>query len=62
MKSTELAQRYVEFMSLSIEFTHLWNDLGFSLYTVLSVCHMVATLDEWKKSKMGLSTDLVYCH
>ena len=39
----------------------LWNDLGFSLYTVPSVCHVVATSDDRKKSKMGVSADLV-CH
>ena len=36
---------------------NLWNDLGFSLYVALSVCHVVAISDERKKSKMGVSTD-----
>jgi len=35
----------------------LWNNLGFSLYAASSVCHMVATLDDGKKSKVGVSTD-----
>jgi len=35
----------------------LWNDLGFSLCTVPSVCCMVATLDVRKKSKMGVSAE-----
>ena len=35
----------------------LWNDLGFSLCAVPSVCHMITTLDKRKKSKMGVSTD-----
>ena len=35
----------------------LWNDLGFSLYAVLSVCHMVTTSDNEKKSEMGVSAD-----
>jgi len=35
----------------------LWNDLGFSLYTVLSVCHMVTTSDDGKKSEMEVSAD-----
>jgi len=35
----------------------LKNNLGFSLYAVLSICHMVATSDNGKKSKMGVSTD-----
>ena len=39
----------------------LWNDLGFSLCAVLPVCHVVATSDNRKKSKMGVSADLV-CH
>jgi len=35
----------------------LWNNLGFSLYVVPSVCHMVATSDDRKKSKMEVSAD-----
>ena len=35
----------------------LWNDLGFSLCVALSVCHMVATSDDKKKSEMGVSAD-----
>ena len=35
----------------------LWNDLGFSLYAVPSVCCMVATLDNRKKSEMEVSAD-----
>ena len=35
----------------------LWNDLGFSLCAALSVCCIVATSDDGKKSKMGVSTD-----
>ena len=38
----------------------LWNDLGFSLCAVPSVCHMVATSDDREKSEMGVSADLVY--
>ena len=36
---------------------NLWNDLGFSLCTVSSVCHVVTTLDEWIKSEIEVSTD-----
>ena len=43
----ELAQRYI----------NLYNNLGFSLYTTSSVCYIVVTSDEKKKSKMGMSTD-----
>ena len=35
----------------------LWNDLGSSLYAALSVYHMVATLDNRKKSEMGMNAD-----
>ena len=35
----------------------LWNDLGFSLYAMPSVYHMVTTSDDRKKSKIGVSTD-----
>ena len=35
----------------------LLNDLGFSLYAVPSVCHVVATSDGRKKSEMEVSTD-----
>ena len=38
-KSAEWTRRWVD----------LWNDLGFSLCAVLSVCHMVATSDEGEK-------------
>jgi len=35
----------------------LKNNLGFSLYTVLSDCYIVTTLDERKKSEMKVSTN-----
>jgi len=35
----------------------LWNDLGFSLCAAPSVCPMVATSDDGKKSKMGVSAN-----
>ena len=35
----------------------LWNNLGFSLYAVPSVCHMIATSDDGEKSKMEVSAD-----
>jgi len=35
----------------------LWNNLGFSLCAALFVCHMVATLDDRKKSEMEVSAD-----
>ena len=39
----------------------LWNDLGFSLFTMPSVCCMVATSDDREKSEMEVSPNLVYC-
>ena len=39
----------------------LWNDLGFSLCAVPSVCCIVTTSDNRKKSEMRVSADLV-CH
>jgi len=46
-KSAEWTRRWAD----------LWNDLGFSLCAVPSVCHVVATLDEWEKVRVGVSTD-----
>ena len=37
--------------------TNLWNDLGSSLYAMPSICHMVAILEERKKSEIKVSTD-----
>ena len=34
-----------------------WNDLGFSLCAVLSVCYMVTTSDNGKKSEMEVSAN-----
>jgi len=33
----------------------LWNNLGFSLCAVPSVCRVVATSDDGEKSEMGVS-------
>ena len=52
-----LAQRCIECVNSVLDDTNLQNDLGFSLYTMLSVCHMVTTLDKWMKSKMEVSAD-----
>ena len=38
-------------------YADLWNNLGFSLYAILSVCHMVAIFNRRKKFKMEVSTD-----
>ena len=35
----------------------LWNDLGFSLCAVPSVCHMVTTSDDRKKSEVRVSAN-----
>jgi len=34
------------------------NDLGFSLYAVLSVCCVVVTSDEWMKFEIKVSLDV----
>ena len=39
----------------------LWNNLGFSLCAMLSVCYMVATSDGREKSEIEVSANLV-CH
>jgi len=46
-KSAEWTQRWVD----------LWNDLSFSLCAAPSVCHMVTTSDDRKKSEMRVSAD-----
>ena len=43
----ELAQRYM----------NLWNNLSFSLCAMLSVCYVVTSSDERKKSEIEVSTD-----
>jgi len=40
----------------------LWNDLGFSLCAMPSVCCVVIISDNSKKSEMRLSANLVCCH
>jgi len=35
----------------------LWNNLGFSLCVAPSVCYVVATSDDGKKSKIEVSAD-----
>jgi len=34
------------------------NNLGFSLYAVLFVCHIAITSDKWMKFKIEVSTDI----
>ena len=53
----ELTWRCVECVSSVLDDVKLWNNLGFSLCAILSVCYIVATLDKWIKSKMGVSAD-----
>ena len=40
---------------------NLWNDLGFNLCVTPFIYYMVVTSDEWIKSKMRVSANLV-CH
>ena len=46
-KSVEWTQRWAD----------LWNDLGFSLCAMLSICYVVATSDNKKKSEMEVSAN-----
>ena len=41
---------------------NLWNDLDFSLCTMPSVCHIVATSDDKEKSEIEVGADLVCCY
>ena len=62
-RSIELVTLYqIRFiLEVKVHKMDLWNNLGFSLCAVLSVCCMVATSDGRKKSKMEVSADLVCC-
>ena len=46
-KSVEWTQRWV----------NLWNDLGFSLCAMPSICHIVVTLDKGERVRVEISTD-----
>jgi len=47
----------VECVDFVLGNVNIWNDLGFSLYVMLSVCYVVVNSDEWMKYEMGVSTD-----
>jgi len=47
----------VECIDFVLGNVNMWNDLGFSLYVMLSVCYVVVNSDEWMKYEMGVSTD-----
>jgi len=47
----------VEVHEMDSEMSRLGNNLGFSLYAALSVFHVVATSDDRKRSKIGVSAD-----
>ena len=52
----------MEYINSVLGNVNLWNNLGFSLYTMLSIYYMVTTSDKWIKSEMEVSADLVcYC-
>ena len=44
-------------MELAQRCPNLWNNLGFSLCAIPSVCYIVTTSDKRKKSKIEVSTD-----
>jgi len=56
-KSVGLTQRCAECVNSVFDNTNLWNDFRFSLYAAPSVCHIVATSDEWMKFEIGVSTN-----
>jgi len=47
----------VECVNFVLDDVNLWNDLGFSLYAIPSVCYIVTTLDEWIKFEIRVSAD-----
>ena len=60
-KSIGLAQRCVEYIKLCARSSIMWtcqNNLGFSLYIILSVCCMITISENWTKSKVRVSTDV----
>jgi len=46
-----------KFAEMTWRWVDLWNNLGFSLCAVLSVCYVVATSDDGKKSEIEVSAD-----
>ena len=54
----ELAQRGVEYAIRSLMMQTCQNNLGFGLYTMLSVYYIVVILENWTKSEVRVSTDV----
>ena len=54
----ELAQRCVEYAIRSLMMQTCQNNLGFGLYTMLSVYYIVVILENWTKSEVRVSTDV----
>jgi len=52
-----MTHRCAEYINSVLGDANLWNDLGFSLCAILFIYYIVTTLDEWMKSKMGVSAD-----
>jgi len=60
-KSAGLAQVYIAYVKLHVRGLMMWtfwNNLGFSLYTILSVYHMVTISENWMNSEVRVSTDV----
>ena len=53
-----LAQRCVEYAIRSLMMQTCQNNLGFGLYTMLSVYYIVVILENWTKSEVRVSTDV----
>ena len=47
----------MEVRRINSEISRLWNDLGFSLCAAPSICRVVATSDNKKKSEMEVSAN-----
>ena len=54
----ELAQRCVEYAIRSLMMQTCQNNLGFGLYTMLSVYYIVVILENWTKFEVRVSTDV----
>jgi len=53
-----LAQRCVEYAIRSLMMQTCQNNLGFGLYTMLSVYYIVVILENWTKFEVRVSTDV----
>jgi len=60
-KPVRLVQKCIEYRKLHTKSSIIQtcqNDLGFSLYTIPSVCYMITILENWTESKVRVSADI----